>query len=58
MGVDYKYNNKYWTILSEKYKKQLKNLCSRKRKNPKTIIRQRNSYHFNNSRKKIKLLKV
>lgn len=23
MGVDYKYNNKYWTILSEKYKKQL-----------------------------------
>ena len=39
-------------------KKQLKNLCSRKRKNPKTIIRRRNSYQFNNSRKKIKLLSI
>jgi hypothetical protein len=39
-------------------KKELKNLCSRKRKNPKTIIRRRNSYHFNNSHKKIKLLSI
>ena len=33
-------------------------MCSRKRKNPKTIIRRRNSYQFNNSHKNIKLLSI
>ena len=43
--------------VKELSRSQIKRLCSRKRKNPKKIIRRRNSYEFDKS-KKIKLISV